>query len=159
MQHRSNMKNFINYLIVKEKKLIIEYYSGKIYLNDFIKIHDKKGNDKDFNINYNLLIDFRDAEIHLEKEDVFKLIDYHKNNKKLYGARHAAHITQTPSQVVAGVNFDRYNKELPIKIKVFSTLEASLGWVGLEIKDKNIIESYIDILKTQHNDGNRCTTP
>lgn len=141
------MKNYINYLIVKEKKLIIEYYSGQIFLRDFIRIHEKKSNDKDFNVNHNLLIDFRDAEINLEEEDVLELVKYHKNNKKLFGSRRAAHLTNTPNQVVAGFKFDIHNKELPVEIKIFSTLEASLSWVGLEIKDMNEIEYYLNTLK------------
>ena len=149
------MKNYINYHIIKEKKLIVEYYSGSIYLNDFIEIHDRKSNDKDFNKNYNLIIDFRDAEIHLNEKEVLELVSYHKNNEKLFGSRYAAHITKTPKQVVAGVNFDFYNKELPVKIKVFSTLEASLAWVGLTINDKNIIETYFDILKEQQNNESK----
>lgn len=139
----------MNFIIVKEKKLIIEYYSGHIYLGDFIKAHDNKSNDKDFNVNFNLLIDFRDAEIHLDKKDVSELADYHKNNTKLFGSRYAAHITQTPSQVVAGTKFDMYKNDLPIKIKVFSTVEASLKWVGLENEDKNMIELYLEMLKNQ----------
>ena len=149
------MKNYINYHIIKEKKLIVEYYSGSIYLNDFIEIHDRKSNDKDFNKNYNLIIDFRDAEIHLNEKEVLELVSYHKDNEKLFGSRYAAHITKTPKQVVAGFNFDFYNKELPVKIKVFSTLEASLGWVGLTIKDKNIIKTYFDILKEQQNNESK----
>lgn len=145
------MKNYINYVILKEKKLIFEYYYGQIYLNDFIKIHESKSNEKDFNPNYNLLIDFRDAEIHLSKEDVLELVQFHKNNRKLFGTRYAAHITKTPEQVVAGTMFDILNNELPVKIKIFSTLGASLDWVGLSIKDQNIIESYIDTFKKQHN--------
>jgi hypothetical protein len=143
------LKNFINFIIVKEKQLIIEYYSGKIYLEDFIKIHDKKSNDVDFNVNFNLLIDFRDAEIYLDEKDVLELVKYHKNSKKLFGKRYAAHLTQTPNQVVAGINFDQYNTELPIQIKIFSTLEASLSWIGLKIDDKNMIQSYLDTLKAQ----------
>lgn len=145
------MKNYINYVILKEKKLIFEYYYGQINLNDFIKIHERKSNDRDFNPNYNLLIDFRDAEIRLSKKDVLELVQFHKNNPKLYGARYAAHITKTPKQVVAGTMFDSLNNELPIKIKVFSTLEASLQWVRLSTDDKNIIESYIDTFKKQLN--------
>ena len=143
----NDMSNYINYIIVKEKRLIIEYYSGKIHLNDFIEIHDRKSKDKDFNLNYNLLIDFRDAEILLSKEEVLELISYHKKNKKLFGSRFAAHITKTPKQVASGTMFDVFNKELPVKIKIFSTLEASLAWVGLSIEDKKSIESYLDIIK------------
>lgn len=143
------MQNYTNYIIVKEKKLIIEYYSGHIYLGDFINAHDKKGNDKDFNVNYNLLIDFRDAEIHLDNHEVSELSNYHKNNSKLFGSRYAAHITKTPAQVVAGTKFDMYKNELPIKIKVFSTVEAAMGWVGLKIEDKHLIESYLEVLKNK----------
>ena len=138
-----------DYIIIKEKELIVEYYSGPIYLNDFIDIHEKKSNDIDFNPNFNLIIDFRDAKISLNEKDVLELIDYHKTNEKLYGSRRAAHITKTPKQVVAGINFDRYNKELPIEIEVCSTLEASLDWVGLDIEDKKLIESCFDKLKSK----------
>lgn len=141
------MKNYIDYIIVKEKKLIIEYYSGQIYINDFIKTHDEKSNDTDFNVNFNLLIDFRDAEIYLEEEEVLKLVKYHKNNKKLFGSRRAAHLTNTPNQVVAGFKFDIWNNELPIAIKIFSTLEASLRWIGQDFKDMDEINSYLYKLK------------
>jgi len=142
------MKSYINYKIIKGLKLIVEYYSGPIYFDDFITIHDRKSNDKDFNLNYNLLIDFRDAEIHLEKEDILRLVDYHRDNNKLYGSRYAAHITKTPKQVVAGTMFDVLNKQLPITIKVFSTVKASLIWLGV-FKDKSKIESYLEALKNE----------
>lgn len=141
------MHNITNYFILKERKLIIEYYSGKIYLNDFLKIHEKKSKDKDFNVNFNLLIDFRNAEILLSETDVLALVNFHKNNKKLFGKRKSAHLTQTPDQVLSGMHFDIFNKELPIIIKIFSTLEASLRWLGLEIEDIEIIKSNLDKLK------------
>lgn len=135
------MKNYIDFLIVKELKLIIEYYAGDIYLEDFIRTHDKKGNHSDFNANFNLMVDFRDSTIHLTQPEIIQLVDYHKNSKILYGERKAAHITKTPRQVVAGMNFDIHNKKLPISIKVFSTVGASLNWVNVKMDELITIES------------------
>ncbi len=148
---KGNMKNYIDFIILKDKKLILEYYYGIIQIEDFIRIHKRKSNDKDFNPNYNLLIDFRDADIRLSKKDVLELVQFHKNNPKLFGTRYAAHITKTPKQVVAGTKFDTLNKELPVKIKVFSTVEAALSWVRLSLKDKDILESFIEEFKKQSN--------
>lgn len=145
------MENFISYKILKEKNLIIEYYSGQILVEDFLKLHKNKAENKDFHPNLNLLIDFRDAEIHLEKDDVLRMVQFHKSNPRLFGERNAAHITKTPNQVVAGINFDRYNDELPIKIRIFSSLEASLSWVGLAADDQPMIQKHLDELKAKEN--------
>lgn len=143
------MRNYGNFKILKNKRLIVEYYSGIILLDDFISLHTRKGNHPDFNKNFNLLIDFRDANIQLSKEDIYALIAFHQRNEKLLGERIAAHLTLTPRQVVSSSNFDIYNEVLPIRIAVFSTLGAALNWVGLGYNDQAEIQACLDAFKVE----------
>ncbi len=141
------MSSYINYIILKEKNLIVEYYAGDIYKQDFLDYYQRKANDVNYNSNFNLLIDFRDSQIHLSKEDVYELSQFISNNPILNGSRYAAHITNSPNQVVSGIKFDIYRKNLPVKIKIFSTLAAALSWVKLPPTDQHELEVHLNALK------------
>ena len=57
------MAKILKYGIYKNLKLVIEYFEGNIYLYDIINLKTQQSKNKDYNRNYNVIADFRKAEL------------------------------------------------------------------------------------------------
>ncbi len=127
------MEKFLNYQILPYNRLIVEYFRGDIRGEDIIALKELELKDPGYNPFYNLIDDFREARIIATENDVSDFADYMKSNAKLHGKRNSAYITRTPGQVVATTLFDILKDDLPINIKIVSSVEAAADWVGLTI--------------------------
>lgn len=54
------MKPKLDYLILKDKELILEYYRGTYNVSELIDFKIKIGNDPDYDPNLDIIYDFRD---------------------------------------------------------------------------------------------------
>ena len=135
------------YIIIPEKKLIIEYYSGQFQVDELIAFKEAICADKNYNPNFNVINDFRDAEFLFEIDEISKYIQFILKTKKSYGHRKATMLTKTPNQVVTSLGFEMLKKDIPISVKVVSTIEAAIDFIGLSLKDKTSIETCIKQMK------------
>jgi len=142
---------YTDYIIIHEKKLIIEYFSGKINLNTILELKHKESRDTNYNRNYNIIDDSRNAEFLLNTSDITNYINHIRNNELINGKRNAAYLTKTPNQVVIAALFDVLKKELPINVGIVSTLDAALYKVGLFEYDKKMVEYNLEKLRIQSN--------
>jgi hypothetical protein len=145
------MDNYMNFKIISEKKLILEYYSGKISVNDLINQKTLISNKLEYSPNYNIIHDFREVEFDINEEQGVQLLNFFESNKAIYSNRRVAHLTYTPKQVAVTNLFTLLLKEQLIAIEVTSTLEAAIQWVNLSINDYFLIESYFNMLKMKYN--------
>lgn len=141
------MEKILNYQIIPEKRIIIEHYSGLVELNDLIACQNKVSYHADYNPNFNVVIDFRDARLSLGEADVLKYIHFVRSTTKVYGSRREAHITSSPHQVVAATMFEILKKDLPVNVKIVSTLGAAINWVGLDFNEIGMIDQTISTFK------------
>ncbi|NOQ26770.1 MAG: hypothetical protein GQ564_15525 [Bacteroidales bacterium] len=141
------MTKKLDYLIIAEKALIIEFYRGKYYVDELIDFKKKVGNDKEYNPCYNIIQDFREVEFLFKINEVSKYVEFISNNEKYLARRKSTMITETPNQVVTSIGFEILKKELPIQVKVCSTVEVAFAFVKLPGCDWEIVESLIDNLK------------
>lgn len=137
------------FFISPERKLIIEYYSGYIYLSDILKIKSNAGEHKDFSKDFNVLIDFRDAELKINVNELLNLFQFAKENPQLIGNRREAYLTSNPEQVVLGTLFEKYKQDLPIESNIFSTLGAGILWISA-LNNFTWIENTIEKLKSEN---------
>lgn len=144
------MNSYSNFKIIPEKKVIIEYFYGKIELKDIIELKYRESLETGYNSNYNIIDDSRDAEFLLDENEISAYVNHIINNKLINGKRNAAYLTQTPNQVVIAMLFDMLKKELPINVSIFSTLESAINWVGLLAEDKKLIEFYLEKLRKRN---------
>lgn len=94
-----------------------------------------------------MIHDIRRLEFLLEINEILKYVDFISKTQKELDHRKSTFITDTPNQVVITTGFNMLKKELPIQVKVCSTLETAFNFVNLPKKDWNFIESLIDSLK------------
>jgi len=141
------MANKTEYIIVPDKKLIIEYYCGKYQVNELIVFKEAICADKNYNPNFNVINDFRDAEFLFEIDEISKYIQFILKTKKSYGHRKSTMLTKTPNQVVTSLGFEMLKKDIPILVKVVSTVEAAIDFIELSLKDKTIIDTCIKQMK------------
>lgn len=137
------------YKILKAKNLVIKYYKGEFSLPELIASANFTGHDIDFKPTMNVVNDLRDSIIIAEETEIEKLINYYKENQKLYAERKVAFITSSPNQVVFGLMLTNFKNEALISINTFSTLSPAIEWVELPISDLEMIENCIDELKIQ----------
>lgn len=140
------MKNKIEYIILNNKFLIIESYIGSFNVEELIEFKKKVGNDKIYNPNFNVIHDFRKAEFLFDIKEISKYISIISTNNKLLNNRKSVMITETPNQVVTSLGFDLLKNELPIHIKVCSTLGTCFNFIELPKNDWEFIESLINSL-------------
>ncbi|NOQ28341.1 MAG: hypothetical protein GQ564_23510 [Bacteroidales bacterium] len=144
------MISYSNFKIIPDKKLIIEYFSGKIELKDILELKRRESIEKEYNSNFNIIDDSRDAEFLLNQNEISTYVNHIINNKLINGKRNAAYLTKTPNQVVIATLFDMLKKELPINVKIFSTVEVAMNWLELSEEDKKLVEFYLEELR-KHN--------
>lgn len=137
-----------HYRILHEEKLIVEYYSGDIVLENLIEFKKILLTDPEYNPQYNLLIDLRDATFLLTEYEIKKYLEYAKPVLYLFKKRKSAYLTHTPNQVVF-VTFIEYYSEgfLPIEVKIFSTTNAAISWLKHSIYNSDVLENELIDLK------------
>ena len=138
------------YKILALNRLIVQYYSGDITMDDIIYLQKGISDDLNYNSSFDVVIDFRDANLLLKVEDMDKSIDFFKNNPKIHGKRNAAYITNNPNEVVITTIFAELITYIPIQAKVFSTIQASVDWLGI---DHQFLSLVLNDLKTQPNNN------
>ncbi len=142
-----SMTKKLNYLILPDKSLIIEYYNGQFHVDELIEFKIKVSNDKDYNPNFNIIHDFRELEFLLKIEEVSKYVDLISKDNKYIGSRKSTMLTKTPNQVITSIGFDLLKDKLPIQVKVCSTVETALTFIGIPISDWDYIKSMINNVK------------
>ncbi len=141
------MNKYIQYKIIPDLKLTIEYFKGQVYLDDIIDFKNIEIKDKKYNPNYNSVGDFRDAELLLDENQIKEFINYVKRYNKNMGVRKSALLTNTPSQVVITTLYQLNSEGLPMSFKIFSTLESAMEWMGISPNDYHKIEKTIQDMK------------
>ncbi len=140
-----------SYKILVKEKLILEYYSGEIRMDDLLYSKEIISEDKIYNPEFNIIHDFRDANFIMAKEDVDKIQDFFKAHPKIDYERSGAYLTSKPNEVVFATFFSDILKTFKIKTEIFSTVEASLTWISDEKISVAFIQELLEELKIQTN--------
>jgi hypothetical protein len=142
------MKNFVNYTILPELKLVLEYYRGDLTTIDVQNLKKKELLDSLYNVKYNIICDFRELESHIlptSEESIRKLLDFFKS----LGLRSkVAILTTQPNQVVITELMKRLSMEpMGIHFEPFSTLVSTLDFVDCSMDSLNTIKDRLNELK------------
>lgn len=125
------MTHKLQYLFLEDKKIAIFYGKGKISINEIIEFKKTVFSDKNYNPNFNRIYDFRELEFLFELKELTRYIEFISNNRFFLGKRKSAVITNSPNQVVIGMGFDILKNKLPIEVKVCSTIETAISFIGI----------------------------
>lgn len=89
-----------SYVILKEKKLVIDMFDGALTLENFKGHKLKQVAEKDFSPEYSLIIDFRFIEVRMTIEDVKEYAEFVAKRGDVIGVRKAAVIVKNPNQFI-----------------------------------------------------------
>lgn len=64
------------YKIIPNLNLVVEYYSGTIQIDDIMLLKNHICQEKEYNSNYNLIHDFRNAYFDMTENDLYRHLDY-----------------------------------------------------------------------------------
>jgi hypothetical protein len=121
----------VKYKIISDLKLVLEFFSGPLCIDDIFFLKQIEIKDSDYDSNYNFIIDFTSAAFSkVSTTDIKGYIKYIQRNERIVGSRKTALITKTPEHVVKTMLYKDESKNLPIRYKIVSTLDAALAWTN-----------------------------
>lgn len=130
------MRAKYEFSILTDYNLIIESVSGNIAFEDYFNLKQKEFNDKNFDPNYNVLIDFRHVEFNVEPKEIKNKIKHVVSTilkmPDSFGKRKSAFIATTPNQVAILTMYIRTGN-IPVSSEIFSTVEAALDWLDVPV--------------------------
>jgi hypothetical protein len=130
------------YKILPEYQLVIEKYTGYLFIEDYIAFKKSIVNDPLFKPNYKFYIDFNQVNFKITEKDIAIYLKFIDHNLPNLGSRFSAIVTNTPNQVVSTTMYKMLQKNRSQVVEIFSTKENAINWLGLEIETIN----YIDFL-------------
>ncbi|MFZ5940564.1 MAG: hypothetical protein ACOYXB_08315 [Bacteroidota bacterium] len=130
------MNAVFRYRIVSELKLIIERWEGVFTLDEIIGSKVAELSDPEWNDKYSVLSDYRSSETGIEFGRNIDYSTYKESAGRLLNKHKAAILTEKPAQVVQS-NFMKFNlpDDAPVEIEIFSTVEAALTWLGIDVAE------------------------
>lgn len=144
------------YKIYPDCNFMVEKYYGIVVSKDIIELKLKSMQDPDYNNTYSVLMDFRCTKVIRESMDVHRYMNDLKQHPGLVGERYVALLADKPDLVVIAALFEVFNKELPIKTKVFATTQAAIQWLGsLNTKMKHCIGKHQTLLNFIEENSNK----
>lgn len=125
------------YHIYPEYKLILEYYSGTIVMDDFIQLKKIIADEPEYDPRYYSLLDFRDAYVKVNEADMMRYFEFMRNFPKIHEERYTAYFTNTPNDAVVTIIFSTLlqERDIPVHAQMFSTAGAILKYFGIKNLD------------------------
>lgn len=124
------MKLISSYKVFPDKRLVLEFHAG---IGTFERLKAFKlveAADSNFSHNYDTLIDIRNTTIDGDRKDVNRYIEFAAAHGGVSGKRKMAVLTDTPKHVVFFTFMNMFSIALPQSMKLFSTPEAAISWLG-----------------------------
>lgn len=133
------MKLISDYKVFLDRKFILEFHDGAGTMEDVMAFKLKEAEDVNYSPNYDLLIDVRDTKINAVTDEIKDYIEFIKLHKGISGNRKLAILTNTPRHVVFFTLLSMFKTQLAQNLKIFSTIEAAILWLGepISIEDAN----------------------
>ncbi|MGZ2371531.1 hypothetical protein ACXR6G_17255 [Ancylomarina sp. YFZ004] len=137
-----------HYKVFHEKRFVVEYHEGEGTLEKVKTFKIKEAKDPNYSPDYDLFMDIRKVTIKGMKRDVKGYIDFANSHQGISGHRKLAVITSTPRHVVFFTFLNMFKMRLPQIMKIFSSVEAALLWLGEPISVEDV-DSYLKNLKNE----------
>lgn len=138
----------LNYKVIPDLNLIIDYYSGTLTLTEILRLKGKQAKDPLWEPHFNTLSDMRDAFIAMDEEEIKTLASYQVKDEKWRVERKTASLTNEANHVVFEKLFNRLKpKNTKVLVKAFSTFEATISWLGYNEEASVIINDTLTELR------------
>ena len=134
-------------MIVPEFSLILECCKGNTSVEDAINMKKDEVADNLYNPAYNIIVDIRDFEAPLNSTIAESMAVFSDFINKLLIKGKVAFLTTRPHQVVLSELLKRFIKDsLSLEIKIFSSPEAAIKFLGYPITSFDLIKYNIAAL-------------
>lgn len=133
------------YRIINDLNLILEYHSGNIDVDSYIKFKQLVFSDTGFKSGLNHFIHFKNVTFNTPDTEIKKFVDFIKNNAPKLGKRKVAFVTSTPNQVVTTTIYKTMLADKEQQVAVFSTNDTALNWLT---SNPLATEDLIEIVKS-----------
>ena len=120
----------IYYRIFPELHLWVEHYSGTVSVEEIINQRKRVVEAPNYQAEYNAIADFREAILPFKLSELRKFIELLRENVSMRGNRKVGILTNTPQQVAISELYRLNVGELPMKVEIFSTVEAASRFIG-----------------------------
>ncbi len=120
----------INYQIDSSQKAIIETWPAEIMIEDYIDVKQRQFKDSDFNPDFNVITDLRSLTQIFIEDTIYKIVEFMSIHSDKIRDRKSAVIADNPQSVASAYFFKEKCRKLPVKIQVFSTIDAALEWLA-----------------------------
>ncbi|MCA0151688.1 hypothetical protein [Winogradskyella vincentii] len=144
-------KKIGKYIIVEDLKLIIEYYSGTIKVEDLIGLKEKIKLEPNYDFYYNTILDLRNCNLVLSIDDLHKIYKYFDSNFIKREIRNVAYLADAPNEAALSILFTRIDDNIiEMDKSVFSSTEGVYDWLqNLITINETELESLLSLAKKQ----------
>lgn len=138
------MKNFADYMILPEFRLILECCKGNPSVDDAIYMKKTELSDDLYNPGYNIIVDLQELETLPDSSVMESATTFYNFLKDLDIESKVAFLTTEPNQVVISLILKDLNDSYgTMKIEVFSTVEAASRFLDLPVESFGLINNKI----------------
>lgn len=116
--------------ILPEYKLTIMCFVGIVTPEDALRFLEGLNKEPEYDKSYNSIIDFRDALLTYDAEGLRKTLQFIL--EKNAGNRRTAYITSEPRHVIPPSMMKSNEFQMPMDVKIFSTVESALDWLVMD---------------------------
>lgn len=117
------------FLILPERRLIIESIATEMGLADYIAFKMELMEDAEFSPHYNVLTDLRDVKHGFSPEEVKGLATFFKNNMPIDVKRKGCMLTLKPLQTAYSIIFKKRNPQSAVCWEVCTTINEAITWL------------------------------
>ena len=119
----------IKYQIDTQKKIISETWPGEVSIEDYIEVKQNQFKDPDFNPDFHVITDLRNNKQRFNEDIIMGIKDIMKSQSKYIRNRKSAIIANKPQAVASSIFLQLKSHDVPVEIKVFSTIESTYAWL------------------------------
>lgn len=134
----------VKYQILPGFSLILENYQGLIKLPDVENVLVKEFQDPDYNPAFDYLCVLQEANIVLTKEDLKMMTEFLNAVKENVVQHKLVLLTETPGQVASATIYSELLKGMPVELKVFTALDATLHWLNKPLEVTPLIHHFLE---------------
>ncbi len=140
------MSSIYKYLIISNLNLIIQFHQNDLTFEGIKKLKQTIVNDSKYNPEYNFIIDLRLADIKMTPNELQRYGDWVQDT--LSDAQKSMALLTSNTNQVTNATIYRLNANFTnLNYEVFSTMEAALRHVDINISNMQFIETEISKLK------------
>ncbi len=142
------MQTINRYTILREIGLVLQVHRFEITIECFKNIKLEIMKDPRFEREFMFLVDIRDTYGDVSVEETTAYGKFVAENMATENKVRLSLLTDDPEHVAKGHVFKWMLDSSNLDYEIFTTLEASLNYLNISIKDSNLVKNELDKLRT-----------